>query len=1048
MRLMFIFSLLACRDGQNKDNFNDTGIILEDADNDGYDSSIDCDDDNPAIHPGSTEICDGIDNDCDGNIDDGVLISFFEDTDGDGFGNPVESTMACEVPNGYVTNGSDCDDNEPAAYPGNVETCDGIDNDCNDIIDDGLGDLFFIDSDRDGFGDDSNTQLACSLQDGLSEIGGDCNDNDPDINPLATETCDEVDNNCDGNIDEGVTQTYFPDQDEDGYGENVGSVEACSQPTGYVSDNTDCNDANTGINPGMPEICDYEDNNCDGNIDESSADDAQLWYADGDSDGYGDLNTTTVACWLPAGFTQDSTDCDDTNASMSPGETEVCGDGLDNNCDGNIDDSTSADAVTWYADTDNDTFGDLANSTLACLAPLGYTSNSDDCDDNDDDTYPGAAELCNGVDDDCDNAIDELAVDAETWYNDNDGDGFGDLASSLIDCEQPIGYVLDATDCNDNDILISPDSVEICDGTDNNCDGSTDENTAIDATEYFMDGDDDGYGDANINLFGCSQPIGYIDDSTDCDDNDNDIYPGAPEYCDGIDSSCDGILDNDDSVDALTWYSDGDEDTFGDPIDSMTSCSQPNGYTSDSSDCDDNDNDIYPGAPEFCNGIDDNCDQVVDEDTAVDADTWYLDSDTDGYGDLNSTTVACNQPNGYVTDSTDCNDLDIAISPLAVETCDGIDNNCNGDVDGDATVNLTPFYRDADQDGYGDINTIQEACSPPSGFVSDSTDCDDFDNDIFPNAPELCNGFDDNCDSIIDDSTATDATVWYFDNDTDGYGNPNVSLQSCSQPSNYVANDSDCDDNNVNANVISAEVCDGIDNDCNGFIDDGPGIIGTEPDCLAASCADIIAQNPSAQDGVYYIEDSNGQAIEAFCEMDFNGGGWLSVYNMMERPQNNSEAANMFASLSQNLNMDGNPVLPDSTTAGIHTADIDLSQYSEVVYGWAPSSSADVSRYATYTKNSGLVGECYLDGLCSNGATIATMTVYPTGSVRDFQTGNSPTYPHVGIGWSGQIICWGYDLNNSSYGHWANWYDTKSCCTSGNTSEIQTPGWRYVIYIR
>ena len=151
--------------------------ILDDADNDGYDSSIDCDDDNPAIHPGSTEICDGIDNDCDGNIDDGVLVSFFEDSDGDGFGNPIESTMACEVPEGFVTNGSDCDDNEPDAYPGNVESCDGIDNDCNDSIDDGLGDSFYIDSDRDGFGDDSNTQLACSLQDGLSVIGGDCNDN-------------------------------------------------------------------------------------------------------------------------------------------------------------------------------------------------------------------------------------------------------------------------------------------------------------------------------------------------------------------------------------------------------------------------------------------------------------------------------------------------------------------------------------------------------------------------------------------------------------------------------------------------------------------------------------------------------------------------------------------------------------------------------------------------------------------------------------------------------------------------------------------------------
>jgi hypothetical protein len=76
------------------------------------------------------------------------------------------------------------------------------------------------------------------------------------------------------------------------------------------------------------------------------------------------------------------------------------------------------------------------------------------------------------------------------------------------------------------------------------------------------------------------------------------------------------------------------------------------------------------------------------------------------------------------------------------------------------------------------------------------------------------------------------------------------------------------------------------------------------------------------------------------------------------------------------------------------------------------------------------------------------MTVVPTGSVRQFQTGNSPTYPHVGLGWNGQIITWGYDLNTSSYGNWANWYDTKSCCTAGATSEMLTRGWRYTIYIR
>ena len=180
--------------------------------------------------------------------------------------------------------------------------------------------------------------------------------------------------------------------------------------------------------------------------------------------------------------------------------------------------------------------------------------------------------------------------------------------------------------------------------------------------------------------------------------------------------------------------------------------------------------------------------------------------------------------------------------------------------------------------------------------------------------------------------------------------------------------------------------------------------------------------------------------------MDFNGGGWLSVYNMMERPQNNSEAANMFASLSKTSTWMATWSFQTAPQPD-HTSDIDLSQYTEVVYGWALQHGR-CQPIRHLHQEQWPCRKCYLDGLCSNGATIATMTVYPTGSVRDFQTGNSPSYPHVGIGWSGQIICWGYDLNNSSYGHWANWYDTKSCCTSGNTSEIQTPGWRYVIYIR
>ncbi|MCP4136910.1 MAG: hypothetical protein GY754_38420 [bacterium] len=76
------------------------------------------------------------------------------------------------------------------------------------------------------------------------------------------------------------------------------------------------------------------------------------------------------------------------------------------------------------------------------------------------------------------------------------------------------------------------------------------------------------------------------------------------------------------------------------------------------------------------------------------------------------------------------------------------------------------------------------------------------------------------------------------------------------------------------------------------------------------------------------------------------------------------------------------------------------------------------------------------------------MTAYPSGNTWVYYTGSDPSYPHVGIGYDSQAIVWGYDNNASSYGSWGNWNDTTGCCNAGNTSEIQNPGWRYVIYIR
>ena len=228
---IFLLSFACRNDQKTVIEPSNEGVVFQDADGDGYESSEDCDETDPSINPGVPELCDGIDNNCNGQIDEGVLITYFLDSDGDGFGDDNESTQNCAQPSGYVPNGNDCDDSDEITYPSAVEVCDGIDNDCDDLIDEDLGEAGYLDSDRDGFGDPNQPADNCLDDGSVVSNADDCNDSNDSIYPDAPEYCDGIDNDCDGDVDEDVGLPYYLDQDGDGYGEDQTLLYACTPPS-------------------------------------------------------------------------------------------------------------------------------------------------------------------------------------------------------------------------------------------------------------------------------------------------------------------------------------------------------------------------------------------------------------------------------------------------------------------------------------------------------------------------------------------------------------------------------------------------------------------------------------------------------------------------------------------------------------------------------------------------------------------------------------------------------------------------------------------------
>ncbi len=302
----------------------------------------------------------------------------------------------------------------------------------------------YSDSDINGV----KTELSVYYDYWIIKMGND------DCTPLP-ETCNELDDDCDGAVDEGLPiYTYYQDADTDTYGDATDFISACTimPPSGYVADSTDCADGNAAINPGAAEVCNGFDDNCNGLTDDALP--IFDYYADTDDDGFGNPLILISTCYpdAPVGYTSDNTDCDDTNPDIHM-------------------------EIQYFADMDGDFYGDSGATIWLCAAfpPEGYVTNSTDCNDLAFFINPGSNEICNSLDDDCDITIDE-DLPLYTLYPDADGDTYGDALAPFISCSPILkDYVLVSGDCDDTNPFIYPDAEEILNGLDDDCDEQIDE---------------------------------------------------------------------------------------------------------------------------------------------------------------------------------------------------------------------------------------------------------------------------------------------------------------------------------------------------------------------------------------------------------------------------------------------------------------------------------------------------------------------------------------------------------------------------------------------
>jgi len=537
----------------------------------------------------------------------------------------------CEAYGKYTADqGGDCSDTDASVYPGAEESCNGKDDDCDDETDEKGAqgcEVYYFDNDGDTYGVSWSFQCLCEPQ-GKHTAGeaGDCNDADSLVNPDATEECNGVDDDCDGETDEAgstACMDYFFDNDGDGFGVTGDVMCLCGASGKYTAlVGEDCNDQDDTANPDQEESCNGKDDDCDGATDEEGAEECGTYLLDGDSDGWGIDGDTKCLCGPAGEYTaEEGGDCDDAIPEVNPGADELCANDIDDDCDDATDEAGCSGCITYYLDTDDDTWGVTNDTECLSEATGDYTATrGGDCDDDDGGIHPEADESCNGEDDDCDGATDEEgAIDCSVYFLDGDGDSFGVTGDTKCLCGPAGNY--DATqggDCDDGNAGTNPDSNESCNGSDDDCDSMTDEEGAAGCAWFLYDYDQDGYGVTDSKCL-CSETGKYSAiNGGDCNDTSNQVFPGATEVCNSIDDDCDNQTDEVNATGCQTFYRDSDNDGYG-TTQSQCLCSATGDYdVTNDDDCCDSDANARPGQSDYfttqnsCGSWDYNCNNSTD----------------------------------------------------------------------------------------------------------------------------------------------------------------------------------------------------------------------------------------------------------------------------------------------------------------------------------------------------------------------------------------------------------------------------------------------------